>query len=1655
MFSRTAEEVALSVSGDFQITHPKVVEYIPKIGLEGFTIYKPSGDDSKWAFRLEGGSVEINKSIDLFGVARADIKDIGMGKRDEDGESWNVFTFSGGVQLLEGIDAGAWVEGLRIPWRMDPLEVKGISLDGVEIQVVIPDTLAFIGSAKHKKEGGTEYFEGGIGLYLFPVEFEFGAGFKVGKNPQCRFAFLSAFLKLPGPGIALGSLPLFFRGMKGLIGINVTPDADEIAEYFPLVSRAPAGLEHPQKWRGQCGSHAIGVGVLLATADGKTFNMSALFAYFYPELLLLIEGQAFILEAPKPGKKPPFHSLIVLDIDEPAALVNISAQYEFVKGVLNANGMCEAYFGPDPSNPGRTTSYFALGQVKPYFPVDRPVNAKVLQLFNANSYLILKPSIWALGASIGLSKKKIDLYFASINFEALIKGTGELNWGPEQFKGDLNLAGNVSFRIFKKGFDLSLTSHVLGMTPDWLVDALLRFAIKFKILWKKFKYEGELPFHWERRITPPIPELLDEIILQHAVADKTVTPYIQQSCDSLPPLENIPEVEPDTIPALAFNYPMNDYTGYAFGQDVSGPITHRSGDYEFTAELPGGEEDNRGIEMSRMKINDWPGGSWKHFKVNLNLTETTTSDEQPLVLYGAWQATQAPDGTKGRIHLHLFVRTPFDYNRHNRLQYKRAAVMFKQMHHTALNGETQPTNSSESIAAINNAAQSMLVLNTPATVTVPLFKEQLKNFDDLRAQNKPLPLQAVQYAVNEDPSFPRTGTIETTERCQNFLTTRPGYYRPDELIYLAEDITLGNKNTKEPSGNILLGGFGHFNIPSRLTPVVLGNCEIFVDHSFPYPLQFLHVHSDKGLDKDGKLVSVKRIKNKSFFKIAFRYPIRRLALHYEGTSEIKQKTATVEVPNLRFHSAYSAEFSAERFWQFRNRLHPSPSVEWDNSQITISSADTGPSFNEVLFIVFGDTRIFSLCFKIDHTQDLNDKEDILKNFIDITWPDKDGKPGPKRLKDPIMKTPEGNIIPGYIYRLKVLTCHSRSGRQAGGPREDHYCAFFKVVKLPSDLKPYILTLFPKDKGFPHYRAHEYYIRFNRNYVHKLMGDENNKLTWKILSEGHPITNLPFRDDPFREDPVREDLDADLNNFLQDTDPNRKGWGWGKANGHVLTTEEQVWMEAYNQSVSSGGISEDMAIPDDMMWAYPVNPVMMRADFSDQDGVSGGSTGIPFFQNPISVGLPSLNQRWAVCDGLLYHTAEPVTGTSETLAVSDSFLLTQESFSAPYILSLWLRPQSDTGRVGIVIAANQNVTRYLLIVIDMATQRIQLIRRDTARDPQDQIWSDKKIGLGKGRWSRIFVRLVAVSGQLAVTVDLADQALLSVPTDLPSNLPNDELYAGLFTNSNYQGTFDNLEILSTDRLNELPGPLASHHLSLYYQGQDQTVEMYKKPFFTSQYIDLFDHLNSWDRKVWRSRGTATTDDNVVLQAVDNWVTSNVALITALGKVDLNEREYAAKRLSLEDVEASRKRLREARFNLDEKFESVVNALGFELPARPERFEFIRADNGKGLLILYPEPIDWSRLLSVPLKPEVAGGSGTGTSYIRTQLIYRSDFTSALLLLRPSETSLGTFVQGQTYLWTIKQYDYLDNHPTLNWLQGWVTHRQEQHQLTLEMPVDPGT
>ncbi len=1644
-FRRSADEMALTISGEMEITHPDAKKYIPIIDLENFSLRKLKGSD--WDFEFDTISLDINRSYDLNGF-RLDLNKIGLAKIENEPH----LILSGGVKLLEGLDAGAWLKGLRIP-----LSTQGsFGLDGIAIMIVSPKSFEFKGEIEHYREGDTSIFRGGIALNIIPVEMGIESQIMIGRKRDYAFAYIYAKVNFFAPGYQLGPPPLYARSVDGLVGINVTLSAEETHEYFPLFDKPPRGITHASKWRDEPGQYAIGLGVRIATAKDRLFSMNALLAILFPDLKLLIEGKAFVLEKPSIGKEPPFRSLMVLQKDPFAAMFTVAAEYEFINGIIKVSGTMEAYFGPDPENSSKNTWYFALGQAKPYFPVDKPLKAEVLQVFEAAAYLIVMPNLWVTGAMITLLKK-YDFSIASVKFEAFIKGGMELRWDPEQVKGELSLSGSVGFKIFRKGFDVTMRAAAIAMAKDLYIYALLEFGVSFKLFWKEVKFEASIPFEWKKRIKPPIPEMLEKIVLLHAVSDKSWELDILDNQITDPEeIKNVTDAEPDSIPLISFRFPIRDETNLPFGQNGVDVPDHISGDYTFKTRLPEG-----GIKMWRCgllngePVLDADGNIiWQEFinPIPVSDDDSETESGGPLtvdnvenkvavstsslggilapVLYGAWLKDEDPDGIPYSTYLQLFSKTPFAYDR-NKVKSRDFVRMVLAEEPVQVAGEMSGASDSSSMSACNGSDNTnfFAAASLPAYKLLPIFKKETRSM-----KNEKVDLLTERLSIEYPALDLNSDMIE--KRSLNFLR--------DDL--------------KEYSRSQIL------NV-DMLSFSATGGFQIKDDIANSGELRFLSIGGNK--------------KQPNYLLVNFTKPVKKVSINFICESD-KENSRVLE-----YYSAYARLNPEKGPFNYENctivSLKKTLSSDRLTTEIESGNGKSAEKFDLLQLKITDEIKILSLEYEVDNSEYLKKRMRQLHAYTDITWRQRQdpsaARPGARALtmepgtadnpggpvsllseeRDFLLinnainqhvgfarLTNEGIMTAGYAYKLLVK---SEVERNNDGCVSKSQYAYFKIEDKPATLSPYVLRTFPNASGYPYYRARELFVRFLKNYMSNLLRNpflvlaEQNKLVWKLFKDGgeniidyHPGDTLQ---------------NEDLADFYNSNSLDQSGWRWGTAPDHMLTTEEAIWMNTYNNEVEAEQqLTAEMALGDEIIWISPANHIMLRAAFSEDNN----------FQEIWDDGTPGDSSRWQVQSpgGLLYHNFPGELNNESGIPeesielMRNSLYLSTDTFCTDYILSVWLKCVGDGGQTGLVFSQIPDNSDRFMIYVDFENKRIELQRRYLENDTEIvEKYASKEYFLPENRWIRLFLTVKSTNDSTTIALKQGNNPVFSSTVNTIINSGK----AGFYASSDYTGYYDNLELHSISQLEKLPQAGLDHQMVFLDK------EFYSYNFKASLYLDFFDHMNSWDRMIWvaQSNSEGIDSDQVVL-----WYNAKSELLNSMRNKMQDEDNQILNRLqSIEvegagstDIENTNILLKNARFEVDKHFDLIAGKLGFDLSLDVKNIEITVSKDGYAMFIQSPEPIDWTRISASPISDV-----SSGTSF-NTTILYSSDMTKTILFIEEnSSDGYKTFISPEdteniTYNWSL----FLDREASfnpyhhLNWLKPWLSARNESYNFTFEIDSD---
>lgn len=663
--------------------------------------------DSEGNVRLEGGWLDLREqyTLSLYGF-QLEISKIGFGSTD-DGRRW--IGFSGGLKFVDGLTAGASVEGLRILW--DPAtNATALTLSGVGVEFEVPDAVYFKGAVSMAElPGGGVRFDGDITLSLPAIGFEAEAQLVIGYDRLNDYPFFAIYLGVELPaGIPIAQTGLGLYGVAGLFALQMEPDKgkrkpDGTLEFpdeawyaiQPAPSwfhRAPApgdqpGVTNLRKWRNEKGSLALGAGVTIGTVadNGFTFAGRFLLGIIFPGPILFIEGRANLLkERASLRSEPLFRALAVLDARAGSFLVGLDAQYKVDDSgaLIEIGGGAEAFF--DFHNPLAWHLYLGIDE-----PRERRIRAEIIQrIFEANAYFMLDAQRLKTGAWVGYDK---DWKFGplKIALEAWIEGGANLSWKPIYLSGYLWLHGRIAARAFGCGFDLGADARFdAGVFDPFFVRAEL--SVSVDLPWPLSDAEAQIVLEWGPEKDPPfLPVPLKEVSIDHLKVTtswplRSTTPGALPWPDpglapdgffsgnvpaapsnTTPPPDDAPVVPLDARPRLTFGRPVNDDA--LVGVNPSTGLSSGPGDPGW--ERIGDPEKNQGparvrSALKEIALEQWTGTQWQ--------VTARTNPGGLAEIWGSWapipqlpSGTPAPDsrGPTANVKLWLWSRSPYDYTR--------------------------------------------------------------------------------------------------------------------------------------------------------------------------------------------------------------------------------------------------------------------------------------------------------------------------------------------------------------------------------------------------------------------------------------------------------------------------------------------------------------------------------------------------------------------------------------------------------------------------------------------------------------------------------------------------------------------------------------------------------------------------------------------------------------------------------------------------------------------------------------------------------------------------------------------------------------------------------------------------------------------------------
>lgn len=642
--------------------------------------------DSQGNVHLEGGWLDLPSqySLDFYGF-RLEITKLGFGQ-GEDGGRW--LGFSGGLKLVDGLSAGASVEGLRLSWYDN--SPPRLSLEGVGVELVVPDVLRFQGAVSFRElPGNVRRFDGAIKLELLALDLVVDGQLVIGRDEDEDYTFFAIYLGVELPaGIPLWATGLGLYGMAGLFALSMEPNRADDERWYSVDGQnswyhrgEPGVTDLATKWTNRRGSLGLGAGITLGTIadNGFTFSGKMLLVIVFPGPIVLLEGKANLLaERSSLDGEPLFRSLAVLDGRAGSFLFGLDARYRFGDGgeLIDIRGGAEAYFNLSDAS----AWHLYIGEKEPR---ERRIRAEIIQLLQAEAYFMLDARQIAMGAWAGYAA---DWRFGPLRvvLESWVEGNAALSWKPLHLHGDYWLHGKVGLSAFGFGLGLGVDLRLAAEVHDPF-HLLGAFHVEINLPWPLPDIEAGITLEWGPELDPPpLPAPLQEIAVEHLKATTSwpltagdgllapapdrgdgflAQPVPAANAAAAPPA-HAPVVPLDCRPRITFGRSVHDDAGAGGTPQPITPAWERIGD-------PARNEGPVVVRyaLAGLALHRWQTATQRWQPVARRGTPGLADDGVAAPeLYGSWAPVPAmPDG--GGVHvaqskLWLWSKTPFDLTRH-------------------------------------------------------------------------------------------------------------------------------------------------------------------------------------------------------------------------------------------------------------------------------------------------------------------------------------------------------------------------------------------------------------------------------------------------------------------------------------------------------------------------------------------------------------------------------------------------------------------------------------------------------------------------------------------------------------------------------------------------------------------------------------------------------------------------------------------------------------------------------------------------------------------------------------------------------------------------------------------------------------------------------
>jgi hypothetical protein len=540
-------------------------------GMDGPELsFTDFGITSAGDFRMpEGGGIALDSPVIVqWHFVRLTLTKLRFGHSEADPNKL-MLGLSAEVMLMEGLPAGASVEGMVAEWDPRAGGLPDVRFDGIGLSFGEPGSFTASLKVGYQNSSSGIEFRGTGSLALSALDMEISIGVVVGQDTVEGFTYLYLFAdaKLLPTGIPIAQTGLSIYGFQGLLAYNMALNVDEAVaadeRYYRLFSQDPIGITAVSKWVKREGQNALGFGIVIGTLDrGFMVHTKGMLVVAFPDLTILLQAKAdFLKVKPTLGdtSEGSLDALLVYASGDASLSLDIAAQWSLAPAYA-VEGTARAFF----SFEDLSAWYLEIGQDKD----GKRVTAQAIQwgsnwLFSAGFWFRLDNDGLVTGAQLDVALRADSGGFWA-EASGTAKGEMGLAWEPLQWEGMVSLTARIGAGY--KGVSVSATFN--GTARARLhkpFDVLITVSACVKAaLWEichTFDFSWQAP-------DPPVLEL--------ALRTGAATPMnwtARQSGDSETPeldtgvvslslsATSTQVIQPHSCLSLAFAKPMVDDTG--------------------------------------------------------------------------------------------------------------------------------------------------------------------------------------------------------------------------------------------------------------------------------------------------------------------------------------------------------------------------------------------------------------------------------------------------------------------------------------------------------------------------------------------------------------------------------------------------------------------------------------------------------------------------------------------------------------------------------------------------------------------------------------------------------------------------------------------------------------------------------------------------------------------------------------------------------------------------------------------------------------------------------------------------------------------------------------------------------------------------------------